>query len=375
MGDPLRELLRRQTESLRDEALRSGGDVPAPDLDRVTRLQRLVEVHAAAHPAPPARRWPLGVAFGLTLLLSSVLLFARVPETDVELDLKVAEVSFVVPTPQVLTTSAALASLGASGLRALQLPATEGGGAEPGGTGASAVRLSAVSADGAAGTVNLAPVVPPAGTRVWISQAPAAHYRLSLEAPRKADLGLRADVAGRIDVGVPGRPPTRLDLRSPRAVVLDAGGETVDLDLRFPRLPATPFVARIPVEGLRLSRVEEFVGPGGTLVRSTSTVLGGTLSFESLAGQERKLRPGELLAFGRAHGEIRTLELRDDGIALRASARVADMTVGSPDNRRSLMPTWLEWLRARHAVSLLWGTATYVFGILLLLLRWWRVPV
>src|SRR5262245_42611058 len=87
-GEPLRDLLRRQTESLRNEALRNGGDVPAHELDRVARLQRLVEIHAAAHPASSARRWSVAVAFGVTLLLSSVLLFVRVPETDVELDLR-----------------------------------------------------------------------------------------------------------------------------------------------------------------------------------------------------------------------------------------------------------------------------------------------
>ncbi len=376
-GDPLRDLLRRRAESLRGEALRSGGEAPAEGLDHVARLQRLLEIHAAAHPAPVPRRWPLAVAFGLTLLVSSVLLFLRVSETDVDLDLRLSEVSFSIPTPQVLTASMSLATLGASGLRGVQLPAPDGAGFERVGNAGvlSAVRLSAASSEGRQGTVSLAPIVLPAGTRVWISQDRTAHYRLSIEAPPKVELGLRADVNGRVDVGVPGRPATRLELRSPRGIALESGVDQVDLDLGFPRLPATPFVPQIPIEGFRLSRVEEFVSAGGTLVRSASTVLAGTLYFESLAGQERKLRPGEPLAFARSRGEIRTLELREDGIGLRASIRVREMTVGSADNRRSLMPTWLEWLQARHALSLLWGTATYVFGMLLLVLRWWRIPV
>jgi hypothetical protein len=37
------------------------------------------------------------------------------------------------------------------------------------------------------------------------------------------------------------------------------------------------------------------------------------------------------------------------------------------------MPTWLEWLRARHGLSLLWGTALYLFGLAVGVLRWWRL--
>jgi hypothetical protein len=373
-GDAVRDLLGRRVESLRSEALSNGGEVPAEDLDRVARLQRLLEIHAATHPAPAARRWPLAAAFGVTLMISSALLFLRVPETDVDLDLRLSEVTFVVPTPQMLTANVSLATLGASGLHGVQLPTRDGVGPERVASEGvpSAVRLSA---EGRQGSVSLAPIVLPPGTRVWISQVQPAHYRLSIAAPAKTELGLRADVHGRVELGLPGSPATQLDFRSPRGIALESGLDQVDLDLRFPRLPATPFVSRIQIEGLRLSRVEELVSAGGTVVRSASTVLAGTLYFDSLAGQERKLRPGEPFAVERSRGEIRSLELREDGIGLRVLLRVQKMTVGAQDNRRSLMPTWLEWLHARHAVSLLWGTATYVFGLLLLVLRWWRIPV
>ncbi len=88
-----------------------------------------------------------------------------------------------------------------------------------------------------------------------------------------------------------------------------------------------------------------------------------------LAGQERRLRPGEQHAFPRSRGEIRTLDLLEDGIVLRVSVRVYDMTVGSPDNSRSKMPTWLEWLQGSECLVPALGTATYVFGLLLLLLE------
>jgi hypothetical protein len=37
------------------------------------------------------------------------------------------------------------------------------------------------------------------------------------------------------------------------------------------------------------------------------------------------------------------------------------------------MPTWLDWLKARRGLYLLWGTAIYVFGLIAGVLRWLKV--
>jgi len=111
-----------------------------------------------------------------------------------------------------------------------------------------------------------------------------------------------------------------------------------------------------------------------TVVRRISTVLSGILYFQSLAGKEYHLRHGQEIRFKSCEGEIRTLELKDDRIALAFHGRVKGMTTGSDENRISLMPTYLEWLSARHALSLLWGTTLYIFGLILTVMRWWRTP-
>ncbi len=54
--------------------------------------------------------------------------------------------------------------------------------------------------------------------------------------------------------------------------------------------------------------------------------------------------------------------------------RVKGMKIGSDANPRSLMPTLLDWLRAQHGLSLLWGTTVYLFGIGLAVVRWFKVP-
>ena len=68
----LREVLRAQAKALHDETVRSGGAVPAERLEALRRLSRLVEIHEAAQPAPPRRRWLLIVAFACTLLIASI---------------------------------------------------------------------------------------------------------------------------------------------------------------------------------------------------------------------------------------------------------------------------------------------------------------
>ena len=95
--------------------------------------------------------------------------------------------------------------------------------------------------------------------------------------------------------------------------------------------------------------------------------------FEELAGRELHLRSGEGLRFGSSHGEVRTLELRDGHIALTFHGYVRGMTTGGAENRRSLMPTYLEWLSAQHGLSLLWGTTLYLFGLVIGLLRNWGI--
>jgi hypothetical protein len=99
------------------------------------------------------------------------------------------------------------------------------------------------------------------------------------------------------------------------------------------------------------------------------------LYFASLNGVSRSLRAGEILRLEDPRGEIRTLRLEDEVVALDFQGRVRGISSGSDDSRQNLMPTWLDWLRAQHGLSLLWGTTFYLFGIGLAALRWFKVNV
>ena len=132
------------------------------------------------------------------------------------------------------------------------------------------------------------------------------------------------------------------------------------------------FSIQIPADSLSLFNVDEHTGSDNTIVRHLSTILSGTLYFESLGGKEKKLRPGQEIRFESSKGIIRTLDLKDDHIAFAFHGSVKGMTTGGDNNSVSLMPTYLEWLSARHGLSLLWGTTLYLFGIILGVMRWWR---
>jgi hypothetical protein len=373
--DAFRDLLSREATAIRDEVIQSGGQVSAERLASLERLARLAELSDAVQP-PRRKRWPVAVALGLTLLLVSILLFVRVPATEIELDLVLSEVSFVLSSAQRLSGALGLSALGVSGLREVGLPADARRDASRrgGSDGAEvAIRLSVDSSGTHRGTVDLAPLILPAGTQVWVRRTGVSRqYRISLKSPQASKVVLGADVNGPVRVAPSGAPAEAHDFPSPRAVVFEPGSDEVDLDVTFLSGADTAFSSNISVRQVSLFRIDEFRDPNRTFARRTSTILSGALYFESLNGQELKLRPGTGLQFERTDGEIRTLELGDHGLIVKFHGTVLGMTAGPGETRRNLMPTYLEWLTARHGLSLLWATTFYLFGLLLSALRWWR---
>jgi hypothetical protein len=372
--DSLRDLYQREANAAGDQALRPGEQVSPDKLASLEQLSRLIQVVRAAQPRP-RRDWIAAAALIATLLIASVLLFGRVPVTDVDLDLRVSEVSFEVPEQQELTKAVALTALGAWGLRDVQLPGASALGPHAGASadGDVAVYLSAMSAGDRNGTIDFAELIVPARTRITIQMTDTPrHFRLTLDVPRGADLELQVSLQGPVRLGLAGEPTASVDFATPKALLLEPGAERVELDWTLPAVPATPFTADLAAVQLGLMRVESLADPRRTVVRHASTILAGTVYFQSLNGRELALRAGEQIEFAQSRGALRALELRADGIALRFAGEVRGMTDGSASVRWSLMPTWLDWLRERQGLSLLWGTALYLLGLVTTLLRWWR---
>jgi len=280
------------------------------------------------------------------------------------------------PEQQVLTEEIKLSSLGVSGIEEIQLPRSETTQAQmlqtPDGSG-SALRLISRLNDKQEGSVTLAAIILPAGAQINLSPAEISRrYRLSIKGSK---LNLRAGVHGPIEIGQPGMPPEQVNFLSPKSVLFQSDSKEINLDINLLQGTKSTFSRQLLADSLSLFHVDEHVDLEHTIVRRISTVLSGTLYFESLGGKEYRLRPGQEIRFETSEGEIRTLELKDDHIALAFQGRVQGMTTGSDTSRISLMPTYLEWLSARHGLSLLWGSTLYIFGIIFSVIRWWKTSL
>jgi hypothetical protein len=367
----LDELVERHTRELLDEAVLSGGTIARPRLEALVDLRTLAEMQPRQ--VRPSRRWIPALVMVLTLILMSGLLFIRVPTTEIELEMQATGVTFRVPTLQPLIEGTPLALLGADGLRRIRVAgdsrhaeqvlvmeqADEG-----------FVRLSSRRDGTRDGTITLAGIALPAMTIGSLRYAGVPNrFRLSLAA---ADLDVRADVQGPVTAAVAGAGVEEMDFDVPEAVDFRGGRET-SLDLKFRDVDDSGFSQQFQVDDLSFIRIDERRDTENSVVRELSTVLSGTLYMESLNGEKRELRAAELLQFKGVVGDILALRVMPDRVSLRFQGQVSDIVGGTPQSRRSLMPTLLEWARAQHGVSLLWGGSLYMFGIVVSLLRWLKV--
>jgi hypothetical protein len=183
-----------------------------------------------------------------------------------------------------------------------------------------------------------------------------------------------ASVSGQLRAVIPGRLNEIRDFPFPRHIGLEP--DPTQLSLRF--MAADSFGVRrafrspLLAGGLRFDRIDRFVQSGQTFVPQVPTIQSGTLYYEAIDGRARPLRRGEGLHLAWSEGEIRDLQMDDDGVSLRFHGWVRGMSTGSGKARRSLMPTLLEWLRARHGLELLWVSTAYLVGLFVTVIGWWR---
>jgi hypothetical protein len=369
----LRNFLNRQVKELSDEAIQSNGQVSETKLAALERLERLLKITTSTKPAIPVVRWPIICLLAITLFVVTILLFARVRTTEIELDLLLTEVSFRIPQQQVLSNGIELSSLAASGLDEIRLPRTQAREArflQKGQVEGGAIRLTAQSDSQNVGVITLGTLIVPAETKMSLRPTGIPQqYQLSF---KSSGFNFPVSVSGPIEIGLPSAPAEVLTFSSPKSVALQSGRDPVDLNLTFLKEAKNTFSHQVVIDSLALFGLDQYLNVQQTILRHVSTIASGTLYFQSLGGKEHRLRAGEAILFKTSKGEIRTLELKGDQIAFSFHGRVSGMTTGGEENRISLMPTYLEWLKARHGLSLLWGTTLYFFGLILSIVRWWR---
>lgn len=317
-------------------------------------------------------RWPALLLLVATLLIVSILFFGHVLTTEIGMDLIISQVNFRLSKQQVYTNEIRFLSLGASGLEDVHFPVGENLKTQSDDF-ESIVLLSVDSNSKKAGTITLDALALPGGIQIGIQTTNVTgEYRMSVMGK---GLKIPLNVEGPVNIGVPPKPPLKYDYASPKLIHLISGPDQIDLDFNLSFVSKSIFSGILITDSLSLMRIDQHFDNDNNMLDTVSTILSGTLQFGSSGGQKRGIFKGQLIQFKSLQGEISTLELQGDRIAFSFHGHVSGMTTGEGDNLVSLMPTYLNWLKASHELPLLLGTTLYIVGLIFSALRWWRASL
>lgn len=336
-----------------------------------------LEQPAPSQPVPPTpsvlwKRWLLRTLVLSPLLAGILLSYTSISETEVELEAKLSEFSFVLSKEQEVSDALVLKAFGASGFKEVQLPRARGrpdqtiGEAEKSGKVLRLIRDSSSRQ----GTITLAPLVLSSGTDVTVRLGTDPYqYRVSFKGFNRP---VRVNVQGPLQVLFAGRPTETMDFDVPKPLLLQPDEKGVDMDITLPEPSRNLLSGPLAVSRIALFRIDERVEAERTVIQEVSTVLSGTVGFESLGGQVLTLRSSEEIWFEESQGEIRTLELNQNNLTVQFHGRIGGMTTCSGGVCESVMPTQLEWLWAQHRPLLLTTIAVYLGLLVMGSVQWWR---
>jgi len=356
----IRALLTKRLQKVL-KSLRDGEEVSRTDLGSLRKLWQFLKISNDCKEKLRPRRLPVFLLMILAVAVLSCLLFLHCQSAEVNLNAEVSEATLIFAGSQPITNLLTLSDIGISGFDSIQLEGRTLKG--------SSLHLSSSMGKVKRGSITLAGVQLNAGGIVWLGTLSPAKYRIALKGARGA---LRLDVVGTLRVVIPGVMNVDMNFRTPSRIVIYPGTDIVDMDLMVNENLSTPFAVPLNVKQLLLFRVDDDRALENTTVRQVSTIVTGTLYFESLSDESRSLRAGQRLRFSSAEGEVRSLTFENRNLRLDFRGRVRGMTTGTEAEPRNLMPTLLEWVRARQGLALLWGSSLYVVGLLAAIVRWWR---
>jgi hypothetical protein len=321
-------------------------------------------------PLPSWKLWLLRT-ISLTPMIAGILLYyAPINEAEIELDATLSEFSFDLSEQQDLSDLLILKALGASGLKEIRLPRARGrpdqiiGEADERGK---VLRLIH-AAPHSQGMITLAPLSLPSGTYVTVRLGTDPYqYRVSFKG---SNLPVRVNVQGSLQVMLSGNPVESIDFGFPKPILLQSDESGTDLDITLPEPLRNLLPAPLSVSRVSLFRIDERIEAQRTVVQMVSTVLSGIVRLESLGGRELSLRSGEEIQFENSQGEIRTLQLNESNLAVQFNGRIKGMKTCSGGICTSLMPTYFEWLWAKHGFLLLAAIMAYVLSLIVGGMRW-----
>lgn len=419
-GETLRRQIRQAVETGVGGA---GGQDPDPAaFMRVVRLERMLEAYERARPAAKRRLWPVVGLISAIAFVLWLLLVVRVPSTGVSLALDLSSITFRIgtETPGPTDNPEKIDLVDATGIDAVAFASFGGVEVDERPIEAPPVKLES----GPAHEIVLHPLALPAGTWVRVRsidrgdgvtlelEHPTQALELALTVPTSATVPAGHALAGALDPSLATQEvvfwaePDRERGRCAGLVLSIWSDGEPDLQPRGPgNAQALVFAREIPADVMLFTDIED----RARRRKRFSTVQGGIAFREELANREVQLRPGEFLdvrfapenaatglagviasvagTFGSAQagadivrddacrseasaqpagpatGTISRLSVGPAGVDLEARGRVAQLSIGTLDSRRDLMPRRLERLQAGELLPLFWGAFLSVFGV------------
>lgn len=373
--EKLSYLLKEKAEKVCNEALQTNKQPQPSQIEELKALEELIEIiNKTNKTSIPPSHWPVITLLFVTLAIVSILLFARISSTEINMDVSVSDAAFRLSQRQLISKTINLSSLGVSGLKQIQFPGIDTGGNKiPGLEDASvnAIKLEKDTNSKSEGSLTLSPLMLQSKAIVWIQPVFQGPGFLNLLV-RDSQLVLKADVLGTIKTGQPGIPPRQLSFHIPKSFILQSGSNDVDITIKPLNDEENIFNEQIFIDSLSFFHVDEYTDNQNTVLQQVSGVRSGKLYFESLGESEHTLHPSEEIRFKKLNGSITNIKLQNNQISFTFRGLAGGISTGGKEDRISLMPTYLEWLKARHSLTLLWGTTVYFFGLFLGIKSWWK---
>jgi hypothetical protein len=366
------------------EMLESVGKTGGTDAESLAELQRLVALEQIYKSSSAYKRtWqrlPLLIAACVTLAIASFLIFDRIPTSQISLDAKVSEFSFVVKNKSILNRPWSVSGLSVDDAEQLSLPQQR----EPRETvrftddQAYATISLSNSADSAAKIV-VNTLVLDSGVRVSIAQRGRDKFELKLTPVLERPTVLKFTLKGTVTLSYPEGAPTNVAFDLPREAIAITKERPLVVSLNSTN--PLELAQNIPITDLTFTENQEYYDPQQTILRSVSSVMQATLYQESLNGTELKIREGEDIRFKNLDGTLRSVRIggaveKSNGnpppLAVEFTGTIGDVTIGQGDLQRSGMPSVLEWLAKRQAAVLFWGACLYAIGLVATIWNWYR---
>lgn len=328
----------------------------------VLRLYRVLEIEKATRPTPSRwrRRAPTLGLVVISMLVIAILQTCRLSATEIELDLISTDVSFVTTeqrritrgvTVEKLTVRGHASPIEGSAIR--RLPPEL---AAPGGASFAIRRTTSASSEIALDEIHGA-----SGTATAISYDEPPRIDLALNQPAQVELAVT--ITGSVAVGEPSESvevgQETLRLRG-RELVVQLTGSSPEL------------FAPLAIRELGFRRVTNAGDTGSYIRDDRSGIVDGSLILAEIGGREVKLRSGTVVDLGCAEGVLRRVAATPQGLQVRFHGSVCRIDVGHGGFRDNLLPTRLEWIRARASTVALWTSLLWLLVLLGTILKWWR---